>query len=67
MNKGKKGDRKESERKKETIIDLSQYVKNKTKVAVKLIGGREIRGILRGFDATCNLVMEDTMEFLRGK
>jgi U6 snRNA-associated Sm-like protein LSm7 len=35
-------------------------------VRVKCIGGREIKGILRGYDDLVNLVLDESEEFLRG-
>lgn len=48
---GQKGDRP----KKEAIYDLSK-LKN---ITVKLIGGREVKGTLVGYDALQNLVIEN--------
>lgn len=36
-------------------------------VRVKCLGGRELKGILRGYDELVNLVLDDCDEFLRGK
>ncbi|KAF0976856.1 hypothetical protein FDP41_004151 [Naegleria fowleri] len=47
----------------ENILDLSQYVSKS--VLVKFIGGREVYGILRGYDTMINLVLEDCYEFIR--
>lgn len=49
----------------ENVIDLSKYVD--TKVRVSLQGGREVEGILKGYDKLDNLVLDETIEFLRGK
>ena len=38
-----------------------------SQVRVKCLGGRELRGTLRGFDELVNLVLDDCDEFLRGK
>ena len=35
-------------------------------VRVKCLGGRELRGILKGFDDLVNIVLDDCEEFLRG-
>eukprot|EP01080_Neovahlkampfia_damariscottae_P009116 gene9116-1206_t len=35
------------------------------KVYVRLIGGREIIGILKGYDQTANLVLDESIEFSR--
>ncbi len=34
---------------------------------VKCVGGRELQGILRGYDELVNLVLDDCDEFLRGE
>lgn len=36
-------------------------------VRVKCLGGRELRGALRGYDELVNLVLDDCDEFLRGE
>lgn len=36
-------------------------------VRVKCLGGRELRGSLRGYDELVNLVLDDCDEFLRGE
>jgi small nuclear ribonucleoprotein (snRNP)-like protein len=36
-------------------------------VRVKCLGGRELRGALRGYDELVNLVLDDCEEFIRGK
>jgi small nuclear ribonucleoprotein (snRNP)-like protein len=38
-----------------------------SKVRVKCLGGRELEGILKGYDDLVNLVLDDCDEFLRGK
>lgn len=35
-------------------------------VRVKCIGGRELEGVLKGYDDLVNLVLDDTDEYLRG-
>ena len=37
-----------------------------TAVRVKCLGGRELRGTLRGYDDLINLVLDDCDEFIRG-
>jgi len=49
---------------KESIVDLSRYLEKS--IRVKFSGGREAQGILKGFDPLLNLVIDDTIEFLRG-
>jgi U6 snRNA-associated Sm-like protein LSm7 len=49
--------------KKESILDLSPYYGKK--VFVKFNGGREVEGILRGYDTLVNIVLDDCVEFIR--
>ena len=51
--------------KKESILELQKLME--TTVRVKCVGGRELRGILRGYDELVNLVVDDCDEFLRGE
>lgn len=60
---GQGGDQKERKRK-ESIVDLARYLEKN--IRVKFAGGREAAGILKGFDPLLNLVLDDTVEFLRG-
>ncbi|XP_075152434.1 U6 snRNA-associated Sm-like protein LSm7 [Haematobia irritans] len=50
-------------RRKESILDLSKYLEKQ--IRVKFAGGREATGILKGYDALLNLVLDNTIEFLR--
>jgi len=50
--------------KKESILELTKMVDST--VRVKCLGGREMKGILKGYDELVNLVLDDTDEFLRG-
>ncbi|CAD5224293.1 unnamed protein product [Bursaphelenchus xylophilus] len=50
-------------KKKESIVELGRFVDKR--VRVKFQGGREATGILKGYDALLNLVLDDTVEFLR--
>ncbi|KAI0984971.1 hypothetical protein GJ496_010888 [Pomphorhynchus laevis] len=50
-------------RKKETVINLPRLMNKR--IRVKFNGGRECTGVLKGFDALLNLVMDDTTEFIR--
>lgn len=50
-------------KKKETIINFEKYLDKK--VYVKFNGGREVIGILKGYDSTINLVFEECVEYLR--
>ncbi|CAH0563880.1 unnamed protein product [Brassicogethes aeneus] len=56
------GDQKEKKRK-ESILDLSKYLE-KT-IRVKFAGGREASGVLKGYDPLLNLVLDNTIEYLR--
>ena len=42
---------------------MSPYVDKK--IRVKFVGGREVVGLLKGADPICNLVMDDSIEYLR--
>lgn len=57
------GDNKRERPKKESIIDLSKFVDKQ--VHVKFQGGREAVGKLKGYDHLLNLVLDDTVEYLR--
>uniref|UniRef100_A0A915PI49 U6 snRNA-associated Sm-like protein LSm7 n=1 Tax=Setaria digitata TaxID=48799 RepID=A0A915PI49_9BILA len=50
-------------RKKESIVDLSRFIDKK--VRVKFQGGREASGILKGYDALINLVLDNAVEYVR--
>jgi U6 snRNA-associated Sm-like protein LSm7 len=50
--------------KKESILELTKMMDSK--VRVKCLGGRELEGILRGFDDLVNLVLDDCEEYIRG-
>lgn len=49
--------------KKESIIDLSKFLDKQ--VRVKFQGGREATGKLKGYDHLLNLVLDDTIEYMR--
>ncbi|KAI8071677.1 hypothetical protein BC940DRAFT_293412 [Gongronella butleri] len=49
--------------KKEAILDLSKYMEKK--VRVRFNGGREVVGKLMGYDPLLNLVLDDTIEYLK--
>jgi U6 snRNA-associated Sm-like protein LSm7 len=51
--------------KKDSSIELQKMMDSM--VLVKCIGGRELKGILRGFDDLVNLVIDDSEEYIRGK
>ncbi|KAH7728347.1 U6 snRNA-associated Sm-like protein LSm7 [Aphelenchoides avenae] len=50
-------------KKKESIVDLARFIDKR--VRVKFQGGREATGILKGYDALLNLVLDNAVEFLR--
>lgn len=50
--------------KKESILELAKMMDSIVKV--KCQGGRELQGILKGYDDLVNLVLEDCDEFVRG-
>jgi U6 snRNA-associated Sm-like protein LSm7 len=50
---------------KESSIELQKMMDSE--VLVKCIGGREFKGVLRGFDDLVNLVLDDSWEYIRGK
>ncbi|EGW32166.1 uncharacterized protein SPAPADRAFT_61256 [Spathaspora passalidarum NRRL Y-27907] len=49
--------------KREAILDLNKYKHQEIKV--KFVGGRQITGVLKGFDQLMNLVLENVKEQLR--
>ncbi|KAG6866309.1 hypothetical protein C0991_005776 [Blastosporella zonata] len=46
--------------KREAILDLSKYVNER--IRVKFTGGREVTGILKGYDQLLNLVLDEVTE-----
>lgn len=50
--------------KKENILDLSKYADKS--IIVKFSGGREVSGVLKGWDQLMNLVLDEVEEVLRG-
>mmetsp|Transcript_86252 Transcript_86252/g.143854 ORF Transcript_86252/g.143854 Transcript_86252/m.143854 type:complete len:118 (-) Transcript_86252:999-1352(-) len=49
--------------KKEGILNLQKHIEHP--VHVKFSGGREVTGILKGYDTMLNLVLDETREYLR--
>eukprot|EP00803_Ostreobium_quekettii_P006852 evm.model.scf_1442.4 EVM.evm.TU.scf_1442.4 scf_1442:20301-21858(+) len=49
--------------KKENAVDLAKFVDKGFRV--KLMGGREVTGVLKGYDQLMNLVLDETNEFVR--
>jgi len=50
----------EERKKREAILDLSKYVNER--IRVKFTGGREVTGILKGYDQLLNLVLDGVQE-----
>ncbi|XP_004246531.1 sm-like protein LSM7 isoform X2 [Solanum lycopersicum] len=48
---------------KETVLDLAKFVDKG--VQVKLTGGRQVVGTLKGYDQLLNLVLDEAVEHLR--
>ncbi|CAM9962243.1 unnamed protein product [Phaeothamnion confervicola] len=48
---------------KETVLDLTKYLDQA--VCVKFVGGREVSGVLKGFDQLVNLVLDESTESIR--
>ncbi|KAJ4901166.1 hypothetical protein Rs2_15117 [Raphanus sativus] len=48
---------------KETVLDLAKFVDKG--VQVKLTGGRQVTGTLKGYDQLLNLVLDGAVEFVR--
>ncbi|KIY48516.1 U6 snRNA-associated Sm-like protein LSm7 [Fistulina hepatica ATCC 64428] len=44
----------------EAILDLAKYVNER--IRVKFTGGREVTGLLKGYDQLLNLVLDDVKE-----
>ncbi|EJD36188.1 U6 snRNA-associated Sm-like protein LSm7 [Auricularia subglabra TFB-10046 SS5] len=49
--------------KREAILDLSKY--QNERIRVKFTGGREVTGILKGYDQLLNLVLDDVEEVIQ--
>ncbi|KAI0920422.1 hypothetical protein AcW1_002168 [Taiwanofungus camphoratus] len=50
--------------KREAILDLSKYANER--IRVKFTGGREVTGVLKGYDQLLNLVLDEVQEQLQG-
>eukprot|EP00941_MAST-03F_sp_MAST-3F-sp1_P003529 g3529.t1 len=48
---------------KQSILNLGKHIDKA--VRVKFQGGREVSGLLKGFDQLVNLVLDDCVEYLR--
>ncbi|KAF8253604.1 U6 snRNA-associated Sm-like protein LSm7 [Wilcoxina mikolae CBS 423.85] len=60
---GHAGGSQQERKPREAILDLSKF-KDKA-ITVKFNGGREVEGILKGYDQLMNLVLDDVKETLR--
>ncbi|CEP03621.1 Sm domain-containing protein [Plasmodiophora brassicae] len=49
--------------KKESVLDLNKHLDQP--VLVKFAGGREVTGILKGYDPLVNIVLDETVEYIR--
>eukprot|EP00775_Hariotina_reticulata_P004767 gene4767-5017_t len=49
--------------KKESAVDLAKFIDKG--VRVKLAGGREVSGVLKGYDQLLNLVLDEAVEYQR--
>lgn len=45
------------------IFEFEKYIDKK--IRVKFLGGREVVGVLKGYDKLVNLVLDDCIEYLR--
>jgi len=50
---------------KETVLDLGRFIDRG--VRVKLSGGREVTGTLKGYDQLLNLVLDGCVEYMRDR
>lgn len=51
-------------KKEEPVFDLLKYLDQR--VHVRFQGGREVDGLLKGYDKLDNLVLDECVEYLRG-
>lgn len=58
-----RGQTEEMSGRKETVLDLAKFVDKG--VQVKLTGGRQVVGTLKGYDQLLNLVLDEAVEHLR--
>ncbi|KAH3745324.1 U6 snRNA-associated Sm LSm7 [Pelomyxa schiedti] len=52
-----------AKQRKESILELNQYLNHQ--IIVKFNGGREVRGVLKGYDNLLNLVLDECVESIR--
>ena len=48
----------------ESLIKLQSWVDKE--IRVRFSGGRQITGVLRGYDNSNNMIVDDTVEYVRG-
>jgi len=47
-----------------SVVDLAKYMDQR--IRIRFQGGREVDGILKGFDKLDNVVLDECIEYLRG-
>ena len=47
-----------------SVVDLGKYMDQR--VRIRFQGGREVDGILKGFDKLDNVVLDECVEYIRG-
>ena len=47
------------------VMDFEKLIEKK--VRVKFLGGREVVGVLKGYDQLVNIVLDDCIEYIRSK
>ncbi|KAI8320434.1 U6 snRNA-associated Sm-like protein LSm7, partial [Martensiomyces pterosporus] len=52
-------------KKRDAIFDLKKY--SDRRIRVKFMGGREVTGVLKGFDQLLNIVLDDADETIRSE
>ncbi|KAK5741461.1 U6 snRNP-associated protein Lsm7 [Elasticomyces elasticus] len=60
---GRGGSNAQADRKKENILDLTKYMDKE--IMVKFNGGREVTGMLKGYDQLMNLVLDNVKEITK--
>lgn len=58
-----KGKRSKPKKPRESALQLDSHMH--TRVRVKFVGGRELTGVLKGYDPLANLVLDEAKEFVR--
>ncbi|KAJ1800595.1 U6 snRNP-associated protein Lsm7 [Coemansia sp. RSA 2399] len=57
-----KGDDHKEKKKRDAFFDLKKYLDKR--IHVKFMGGREVTGVLKGFDQLLNIVLDDAEEIV---